>query len=303
MNEKQLRMLLNGLMNKFDGIKGVDNNLSKFVVIEDLNDLPIIINFSQDNDKNKNELFEKDSYALLKEFIGTLLSLNNLRTIAEVYYKSIESNIQEIFTAIARGLGIKNEDFFCVNIKILINDIFYCDELTYMHTKDNSFICIKDKENLISVVYDNVDNSINYIYVDDNNSFLPILLNGMSAETQTQDVYNLSIGRNYIIKNSTEDEYVSKSFSINFTNGVPNDFSGNYDKDSLYLESIVHFQTSEKNDPITITYSCGEGLADILTEDDNFNWTFSGYKNHILTFKKIGNLLFLTYNSYLMPPA
>lgn len=299
MNEKQLRMLLNGLMNKFDGIKGIDNNLSKFVVIEELNDLPIIINFSQDNDKNKNELFEKDSYALLKEFIGTLLSLNELRTIAEVYYKLMESNIQEIFTDIARGLGIKNEDFFCVNIKILINDEIYCDELTYMHTKNNSFICIKDKENLISVVYNNVDNSIDYIYVDDNNTFLPIFLSGINAETQTQDVYNLSIGRNYIIKNSTKDEYVSKSFSINFANGVPNDFSGDYDKNSLYLESIIYFRTSGENDPITITCSCGKGLG--ISTEDNFNWTFSGDKYHILTFKKIRNLLFLTYNSYPMP--
>ena len=296
MNEKQLRMLLNGLMSKFDNIKGMDNNLSKFVVIEELNDLPIIINFSQDNDKNKNELFEKDSYALLKEFIGTLLSLNELRTIAEVYYELMESKIQEIFTDITRGLGIKNEDFFCVNIKILINDIFYCDELTYMHTKNNSFICIKDKENLISVVYNNVDNSIDYIYVDDNNTFLPIFLSGINAQTQAQDVYNLCIGRNYIIKNSTEDEYVSKSFSINFANGIPNDFSGNYDKDSLYLESIIYFQTSGENDPITITCSCGKDLG--ISTEDNFNWTFSGYKNHILTFKKIGNLLFLTYNSY-----
>lgn len=80
MNEKQLRMLLNGLMNKFNDIKGMDSNLSKFVAIEELNDLPVIINFSQDNDKNKNELFEKGSYALLKEFIGALLSLNELRT-------------------------------------------------------------------------------------------------------------------------------------------------------------------------------------------------------------------------------
>lgn len=301
MNEKQLRMLLNGLMNKFNDIKGMDSNLSKFVAIEELNDLPVIINFSQDNDKNKNELFEKGSYALLKEFIGALLSLNELRTIAEVYYELIESKIQEIFTDIARGLGIKNEDFFCVNIKILINDIFYCDELTYMHTKNNSFICIKDKENLISVVYNNVDNSIDYIYVDDNNTFLPIFLSGINAETQTQDVYNLSIGRNYIIKNSTEDEYVSKSFSIYFTNSISNDISGNYDRNSLYLESIIYFQTSGDNDPITITCSCGKDLR--ISTEDNFNWTFSGDKYHILTFKKIGNLLFLTYNSYPMPPA
>lgn len=300
MNEKQLRMLLNGLMNKFDGIKGMDSNLSKFVVIEDLGS-PIIINFSQDNDKNKNELFEKDSYVLLKEFIGALLSLNNLRTVAEVYYESIESNIQETFTAITRGLQIKDEDFFCVNIKILINDVYYCDELTYMHTKDDSFIYIKDKENLISVVCDNVNNSIDYIHVNDNNSFLPILLNEMSAETQTQDVYNLSIGKNYIIMNSIEDEYVSKSFSINFINSIPNDIFGNYDKDSLYLESIVHFQTSGENDPITIACSCGKGLG--ISTEDNFNWTFSDYKHHILTFKKIGDLLFLTYNSYPILPS
>lgn len=221
--------------------------------------------------------------------------------LAEVYYELIESKIQEIFTDIARGLGIKNEDFFCVNIKILINDIFYCDELTYMHTKNNSFICIKDKENLISVVYNNVDNSIDYIYVDDNNTFLPIFLSGINAETQTQDVYNLSIGRNYIIKNSTEDEYVSKSFSIYFTNSISNDISGNYDRNSLYLESIIYFQTSGDNDPITITCSCGKDLR--ISTEDNFNWTFSGDKYHILTFKKIGNLLFLTYNSYPMPPA
>ena len=112
MNEKQLRMLLSGLMSKFNDIKGMDNNLSKFVVIKELNDLPIIINFSQDNDKSKNELFEKDSYALLKEFIATLLSLNNLRTTAEDYYESIKGNIRKIFTDIARGLQIKDEDFF-----------------------------------------------------------------------------------------------------------------------------------------------------------------------------------------------
>ena len=300
MNEKQLRMLLNGLMNKFNDVKGIDNNLSKFVVIEEL-DLPIIINFSQDNDKNKNELFEKDSYALLKEFIPTLLDLNHLRATVEVYYESIESNIQRIFTAIARGLQIKDEDFFCVNIKFLINDASHCDDLTYMHTKNNSFICIKDKENLISVVYNNVDNSIDYIYVDDNNTFLPISLSGISAETPPQDVHNLSIGKNYIIMNSTEDEYVSKSFSINFINSIPSDIFSNYNKNNLYLESIIYFQTSKENDPITITHSCSDDLTNILTEDDNFNWTFSGHKYHILTFKRIGNLLFLTYNSYPMP--
>lgn len=300
MNEKQLRMLLNGLMSKFNDIKGVDNNLSKFVVIEELNDLPIIINFSQDNDKSKNELFEKDSYGLLKEFIGALLSLNNLRTTAEVYYESIESKIQEIFTDIARGLQIKDEDFFCVNIKFLINDVFYCDDSTYMHTKNNSFICIKDKENLILVIYDNVNNSIVYTYVDDNNTFLPISLSGISAETPPQNVYNLSIGKNYIIMNSTKDEYVSKSFSINFINSSPSNIFSNYNKNSLYLESIIYFQTSEENDPITITHSCDNDLG--IVTDDNFNWTFSGHKHHILTFKKIGNLLFLTYNSYSILP-
>lgn len=301
MNEKQLRMLLNGLMSKFNDIKGIDNNLSKFVVIEELNDLPIIINFSQDNDKNKNELFEKDSYALLKEFIGTLLNLNNLRTTAEIYYESIESKIQEIFTDIARGLQIKDEDFFCVNIKFLINDVLYCDELTYMHKKNNSFICIKDKENLILVVYDNINNSIDYAYVDDNNAFLPISLSGISAETPPQNVYDLSIGKNYIIMNSTVDEYVSKSFSINFINSSPSNIFGNYDKNNLYLESVIYFKTSGGNKPITITPSCSDDLG--IVTDDNFNWTFSGYKHHILTFKKIGNLLFLTYNSYSILPG
>lgn len=301
MNEKQLRMLLNGLMSKFNDIKGVDNNLSKFVVIEELNDLPIIINFSQDNDKSKNELFEKDSYASLKEFIALLLNLNNLRTTAEIYYESIESKIQEIFTDIVYGLQIKDEDFFCVNIKILINDVFYCDELTYMHKKNNSFICIKDKENLILVVYDNINNSIDYAYVDDNNAFLPISLSGISAETQPQDVYDLSIGKKYIIMNSTEDEYVSKSFSINFIDSIPDDVFGNYNKNNLYLESIIYFQTSGGNKPITITPSCSNNLG--IVTDDNFNWTFSGYKHHILTFKKIGNLLFLTYNSYSILPG
>lgn len=110
---------------------------------------------------------------------------------------------------------------------------------------------------------------------------------------ETQSTNNLSIGENYIIMNSIG-EYVNKSFSINFNN--------NNNKDNLYLESVVYFQTSGENDPITITHSCGNGLTNILTED-NFNWTFSGYKYHILTFKKIGDLLFLTYNSYSIPPA
>ena len=170
-----------------------------------------------------------------------------------------------------------------------------------MHTKNNSFICIKDKENLIFVVYDNINNSIDYAYVDDDNTFLPISLSGISAETPPQNVYNLSIGKNYIIMNSTEDEYVSKSFSINFINSSPSNIFSNYDKNNLYLESIIYFQTSGGNDPITITHSCGNGLKNILTED-NFNWTFSGHKHHILTFKKIGNLLFLTYNSYSILP-
>ena len=109
---------------------------------------------------------------------------------------------------------------------------------------------------------------------------------------ETQSTNNLSIGENYIIMNSIG-KYVNKSFSINFNNNHG---------DNSYLESIIYFQTSGGNDPITITHSCGNGLTNILTED-NFNWTFSGYKYHILTFKKIGNLLFLTYNSYPIPPA
>lgn len=109
---------------------------------------------------------------------------------------------------------------------------------------------------------------------------------------ETQSTNNLSIGENYIIMNSIG-KYVNKSFSINFNNNHG---------DNSYLESVVYFQTSGGNDPITITHSCGNGLTNILTED-NFNWTFSGYKHHILTFKKIGNLLFLTYNSYPIPPA
>ena len=110
---------------------------------------------------------------------------------------------------------------------------------------------------------------------------------------ETQSTNNLSIGENYIIMNSIG-EYVNKSFSINFNN--------NNNKDNLYLESVIYFKTSGGNDPITITHSCGNGLTNILTED-NFNWTFSGYKYHILTFKKIGDLLFLTYNSYSIPSA
>lgn len=110
---------------------------------------------------------------------------------------------------------------------------------------------------------------------------------------ETQSTNNLSIGENYIIMNSIG-EYVNKSFSINFNN--------NNNKDNLYLESVIYFKTSGGNDPITITHSCGNGLTNILTED-NFNWTFSGYKYHILTFKKIGDLLFLTYNSYPIPPS
>ena len=109
---------------------------------------------------------------------------------------------------------------------------------------------------------------------------------------ETQSTNNLSIGENYIIMNSIG-KYVNKSFSINFNNNHG---------DNSYLESIIYFQTSGENEPITITHSCGNGLTNILTED-NFNWTFSGYKYHILTFKKIGNLLFLTYNSYPIPPA
>ena len=111
---------------------------------------------------------------------------------------------------------------------------------------------------------------------------------------ETQSTNNLSIGENYIIMNSIG-EYVNKSFSINFNNN-------NNNKDNLYLESVIYFKTSGENDPITITHSCGNGLTNILTED-NFNWTFSDYKYHILTFKKIGDLLFLTYNSYSIPPA
>ena len=109
---------------------------------------------------------------------------------------------------------------------------------------------------------------------------------------ETQSTNNLSIGENYIIMNSIG-KYVNKSFSINFNNNHG---------DNSYLESVVYFQTSGGNDPITITHSCGNGLTNILTED-NFNWTFSGYKYHILTFKKIGDLLFLTYNSYPIPPS
>lgn len=107
---------------------------------------------------------------------------------------------------------------------------------------------------------------------------------------ETQSTNNLSIGENYIIMNSTR-KYVNKSFSINFNNNHG---------DNSYLESVVYFQTSGENEPITITPSCSDNLK-ILTED-NFNWTFSDYTYHILTFKKIGNLLFLTYNSYSIPP-
>ena len=121
-----------------------------------------------------------------------------------------------------------------------------------------------------SEVYMNMDNSISKIY--------------LNAETPSTP---LQIGKNYIIMDSTENnEYVSKSFSIGF----------NYDNNNQYLESVIYFKTSEKNNPVTITPS---GI--ILTEDD-FNWTFSGYKHHILTFKKIGDLLFLTYNSYSILP-
>lgn len=120
----------------------------------------------------------------------------------------------------------------------------------------------------------------------DNNNIWKIYLD------ETQSTNDLSIGENYIIMNSIG-KYVNKSFSINFNNNHG---------DNSYLESVVYFQTSGENEPITITHSCGNGLTNILTED-NFNWTFSGYKYHILTFKKIGNLLFLTYNSYPIPPA
>mgnify|MGYP004683585631 CR=1 FL=1 len=120
----------------------------------------------------------------------------------------------------------------------------------------------------------------------DNNNIWKIYLD------ETQSTNDLSIGENYIIMNSIG-KYVNKSFSINFNNNHG---------DNSYLESVVYFQTSGGNDPITITHSCGNGLTNILTED-NFNWTFSGYKYHILTFKKIGDLLFLTYNSYPIPPA
>lgn len=130
----------------------------------------------------------------------------------------------------------------------------------------------------------NNNNNIWKIYLDETNTEVP---------PQPQNTNNLSIGENYIIMDSIR-EYVNKSFSINFSN--------NSYGDNLYLESVIFFKTSGENDPITITYSCSDGLTDILPED-NFNWTFSGYKYHILTFKKIGDLLFLTYNSYPMLPS
>lgn len=129
--------------------------------------------------------------------------------------------------------------------------------------------------------------------MNNNNNIWKIYLDETNTEIPPQNTNNLSIGENYIIMDSIG-EYVNKSFSINFSNN-------NY-RDNLYLESVIYFKTSGGNDPITITHSCSDGLTNILTED-NFNWTFSDYKYHILTFKKIGDLLFLTYNSYPIPPS
>lgn len=122
-------------------------------------------------------------------------------------------------------------------------------------------------------VYENIDNSILEIY--------------LNAETPQQSTNDLVIGKNYIIMDSIANEYVSKSFFIGF----------NYNNDNQYLESIIYFETSEENAPITITPS-----TTILAED-GFDWTFSGYKHHILTFKKIRDMLFLTYNSYSILPS
>ena len=122
-----------------------------------------------------------------------------------------------------------------------------------------------------SEVYMNMDNSISKIY--------------LNAETPSTP---LQIGKNYIIMDSAENNgYVSKSFSIDF----------NYDNNNQYLESVIYFKTSGGNNPITITPSR------IISAEDGFDWTFSGYKHHILTFKKIKDMLFLTYNSYSIPPA
>lgn len=142
-------------------------------------------------------------------------------------------------------------------------------------------------EKQLRMLLNGLTNEINDVKNMNNNNIWKIYLD------ETKNTNNLSIGENYIIMDSIG-EYVNKSFSINFSN--------NSYGDNLYLESVIFFKTSGENDPITITYSCNDGLTDILTED-NFNWTFSGYKYHILTFKKIGNLLFLTYNSYPMPPS
>lgn len=143
-------------------------------------------------------------------------------------------------------------------------------------------------EKQLRMLLNGLTNEINDVKnMNNNNNIWKIYLD------ETQNTNNLSIGENYIIMDSIG-EYVNKSFSINFSNN-------NY-RDNLYLESVIFFKTSGENNPITITYSCSDGLTNILTED-NFNWTFSGYKYHILTFKKIGDLLFLTYNSYSILPS
>lgn len=142
-------------------------------------------------------------------------------------------------------------------------------------------------EKQLRMLLNGLTNEINDVKNMNNNNIWKIYLD------ETKNTNNLSIGENYIIMDSIG-EYVNKSFSINFSNN-------NY-RDNLYLESVIYFKTSGGNDPITITHSCSDGLTNILTED-NFNWTFSDYKYHILTFKKIGDLLFLTYNSYSILPS
>ena len=122
------------------------------------------------------------------------------------------------------------------------------------------------------------------VYMNMDNSILEIDLN---EEVLSQSTDDLVIGKNYIIMDSTKNNgYVSKSFSIGFNNN-----------DNQYLESVIHFETFGENDPITITPS------GIILAEDGFNWTFSGYKYHILTFKKIKDILFLTYNSYSILPG
>ena len=127
------------------------------------------------------------------------------------------------------------------------------------------------------------------VYMNMDNSILEIDLNTPNTEISPQSTNDLVIGENYIIMDSTTDnEYISESFSIGFSN---------YDNNNQYLESVLYFKTSGKNNAITIT-----PLTNILAED-GFDWTFSGYKYHILTFKKIRDILFLTYNSYSILPT